>query len=258
VGQAAVEVREKAIDMAAHMLEAAPEDLELNRGRIFVRGSEDRHVTLKQVATVANPLRYAFDEDAQAATQFAPAFEDVGGPPLPDGRVPGLEARSYYSPPHATWASGVHAAIVEVDMDTLSVRFLKYVLVHDCGNMINPLMVEGQVMGGVAQGVGGALYERLVYDEDGQLRNGSFMDFLIPYATEVPRLEMHHQETPSPLNNLGIKGVGEAGAIPVPALTASAVSDALRPMGIEIMEAPLMPDRLFALVSEANGGTDGH
>jgi carbon-monoxide dehydrogenase large subunit len=257
VGKAALEVREKIIDMASNMLEAAVEDIDIAEGRIFVRGSEDRHVTLKQVATVANPLRYAFDQDAQAATQFAPAFEDVGGPPLPDGRVPGLEARSYYSPPHATWASGVHAAIVEVDMDSLEVSFLKYVLVHDCGKMINPAIVEGQVMGGVAQGVGGALYERLVYDEDGQLRNGSFMDFLIPYATEVPRLEMHHQETPSPLNVLGIKGVGEAGAIPVPALTASAVSDALRPLGIEIMEAPLMPDRLFHLVSEVDGAAGG-
>jgi carbon-monoxide dehydrogenase large subunit len=257
VGRAAEQVREKAVDLAANMLEAAPEDLDIERGRIFVRGSKDRYITLKQVATASNPLRYAFDEDAQAATQFAPAFSEATGPPLPENRAPGLESIAYYSPPHATWASGVHAAIVEVDMDTFDVRFLRYVLVHDCGNMINPLLVEGQVMGGVAQGVGGALYEKLEYDEEGQLRNGSFMDFLIPYATEVPRLEMHHQETPSPLNPLGIKGVGEAGAIPVPSLTASAVSDALASLGIEVTEAPLFPDRLFHLVAEARAASTG-
>lgn len=254
IGKAARQVREKALDIAANMLEAAPGDLDIEQGRVFVRGSEDRFVTLKQVATASNPLRYAFDEDAQAATQFAPAFENTGGPPLPDGVVPGLEAHAYYSPPHATWASGVHAAIVEVDMDTFEVRYRKYVLVHDCGNMINPLVVEGQVMGGVAQGIGGALYEKLQYDESGQLRNASFMDFLIPYATEVPRLEMHHLETPSPLNPLGVKGVGEAGAIPVPALTASAVSDALAPLGIEITEAPILPDALFRRVVATQSG----
>ena len=248
IGRAALQVREKAVERAANMLEAAPDDLDIQDGRIFVRGSEQSYVTLKQVATASNPLRYAFDEDAQAATQFAPAYADVSGPPLPEGAAPGLESVAYYSPPHATWASGVHAAVVEVDLETFEVRFVRYALVHDCGNMINPTVVEGQVMGGVAQGVGGALYEKLEYDDSGQLRNASFMDFLIPYATEVPRLEMEHLETPSPLNALGVKGVGEAGAIPVPAIVASAVSDALRPLGIEIMEAPLLPDQLFRLV----------
>jgi CO/xanthine dehydrogenase Mo-binding subunit len=117
--------------------------------------------------------------------------------------------------------------------------------------MINPKVVEGQVMGGVAQGVGGALYEKLAYDELGQLRNGSFVDFLIPYATEVPRVEIHHLETPSPLNPLGIKGAGEAGTIPVAAVTASAVSDALAPFGIVITEAPIFPDQLFRLLEGA-------
>jgi aerobic carbon-monoxide dehydrogenase large subunit len=248
VGKAAKVVRRKALDLAANMLEASPEDLDIEDGDIFVRGSRGRSVTLKQVATASNPLRYAFDEDAQAATQFAPAREETSGPPLPEGAAPGLEAVEFYSPPHATWASGVHAAIVEVDLDTMHVRYLRYVAVHDCGNMINPTVVEGQVTGGVAQGVGGALYEKLEYDDSGQLRNASFMDFLIPYATEVPRVELHHLETPSPLNALGIKGVGEAGTIPVAALTASAVSDALTPFGVNIIEAPILPDRLFTML----------
>jgi len=251
IANAALEVRRKALGFAANMLEASADDLEIEQGEIYVRGSRDRSVTLKQVATAANPLRYAFDEDAQAATQFAPAFASKEGPPLPAGEAPGLEATEFYSPPHATWASGIHAAIVEVDLRTCQVAYRRYVCVHDCGNMINPLIVEGQVMGGVAQGVGGALYEKLEYDEDGQLRNASFMDFLMPYATEVPRVEIHHLETPSPLNPLGIKGVGEAGAIPVPALTASAISDALRPLGVQINEAPVFPDRLFRIVQEA-------
>lgn len=252
IGRAAAAVREKAIAMAANMLEAAPEDLDIEHGRVFVRGSAEPYVTLKQVATAANPLRYAFDEDAQAATQFAPAFKDISGPPLPEGREPGLEAVAYYSPPHATWASGVHAAVVEVDLDTLAVRYVRYALIHDCGNMINPRVVEGQVMGGIAQGVGGALYEKLEYDDQGQLRNASFMDFLVPYATEVPRPTIDHMETPSPLNPLGMKGVGEAGTIPVASLTISAVNDALAPLGVHVDEAPLSPDRLFQLVQAAS------
>lgn len=251
IGRAARTVRRKALELAANMLEASIDDLDIEDGHIFVRGSRRRSVTLKQVATASNPLRYAFDEDAQSATQFAPARAHSTGPPLPDGAVPGLEAVEFYSPPHAAWASGVHAAIVEVDLDTMQVQFVRYVCVHDCGNMINPKVVEGQVMGGVAQGVGGALYEKLEYDDSGQLRNASFMDFLIPYATEVPRVELHHLETPSPLNPLGIKGVGEAGTIPVAALTASAVSDALTSFGVEITEAPILPDALFRMLRES-------
>ena len=197
--------------VAANMLECDPRDLEIENGDIYVKGSRERSVPLRTVATATNPLRYAFDEEAQTATQFASLYGDVTGPPLPEGQAPGLEAWEYYSPPHATWASGVHAAIVEVDLDTFGVEYKRYVCVHDCGSVINPMIVEGQVMGGVAQGVGGALFERLDYDEDGQLTNASFMDFLMPYATEVPRVELHHLETPSPLNALGMKGVGEGG-----------------------------------------------
>jgi CO/xanthine dehydrogenase Mo-binding subunit len=175
--------------------------------------------------------------------------------------VPGLEAVAYYSPPHATWASGAHGAVVEVDPETGQLTYLRYAAVHDCGRVINPMILEGQVMGGVAQGIGGSFYERMAYDADGQLRNASFMDFLMPYATEVPSMRLEHLETPSPLNPLGLKGAGEAGCIPVPALTASAIDDALTEFGVEVRELPLDPARLVALLDEsreASGpGLDG-
>ncbi len=249
--RAAEEVRERAVELAANMLEAAPTDLELVDGRVQVKGSPSRGVTLKQIAVASNPLRYAFDEDAQAATQFAPAHPPDATKPLPEGERPGLEATAWYSPELSTWASGVHAAIVEVDLDTCEVRIVRYVCSHDCGTMINPSVVEGQVLGGVAQGLGGAYYERMVYNEDGQLTNTSFMEFLMPYATEVPRVEIMHRETPTPLNELGVKGVGEAGAIPVPALFASAVQDALRPRGVRVTCVPLSPNRIHALLEPA-------
>jgi carbon-monoxide dehydrogenase large subunit len=245
---AATKVREKAIRLASNMLEAAPEDLDIERGRVFVKGSPDSGITLKQIAVASNPLRYAWDEEAQSATQFAPAHTTEEAP-LPEGEEPGLEATGYYSPAGSTWASGIHAAIIELDPETFEVSWHRYVCSHDCGKMINPTVVEGQVLGGIAQGVGGAMYERLQYDDNGQLRNASFMDFLMPYATEVPHVEVHHLETPTPLNEYGIKGVGEAGAIPVPALFASAVQDALRDRGVRITEAPLNPSRIHAIVS---------
>jgi carbon-monoxide dehydrogenase large subunit len=249
IDRAATSVREKAIRMAANMLEADPEDLVLEDGAVRVKGSPVHAVTLKQIAIASNPLRYAFDADVQAATQFAPAHqnEDV---PLPAGERPGLEATEWYSPSTSTWASGVHAAVVEVDAETCDVRFLRYVCVHDCGRMINPLVVEGQVLGGVAQGVGGAFYERMEYGPDGILANPSLRSFLMPTAADVPRVEIRHRETPTPLNPLGIKGVGEAGAIPVPALFASAVQDALRPLGVRVTRVPLSPTRIHALMTE--------
>jgi CO/xanthine dehydrogenase Mo-binding subunit len=133
---------------------------------------------------------------------------------------------------------------VRVDPRTFSLKILKYVVVHDCGRVINPLVLEGQIQGGVAQGIAGSFYERLLYDEEGQLRNASFMEFLMPYSTEIPDVEMHHVETPSPLNPLGIKGAGEAGTIPVAAMLASAIEDAT---GLPISEMPLHPSRLFDL-----------
>jgi carbon-monoxide dehydrogenase large subunit len=168
--------------------------------------------------------------------------------PVAEGEEPGLEGKDFYSPEHATFASGMHAAIVETDPATAEIRILRYAVVHDCGNLINPMVVEGQIHGGVAQGVGGALYERMAYDEGGQLLNASFMDFLMPYVTEIPDgIEIDHLETPSPLNPLGIKGAGEAGVIPVSAVVAAAIEDA---EGIPIRAMPISPSDLHTLREE--------
>jgi len=144
-----------------------------------------------------------------------------------------------------------------VDVETGQLAFLKYVVQHDCGTLVNPTIVEGQIHGGVAQGIGGALYEKLVYDDSGQLLTGSFMDFLIPTAMEVPEIEVAHLETPSPLNPLGVKGVGEAGAIPVPALVAEAIDDALAPFGVRVREMPLSPTRILELIEDARARAGG-
>lgn len=248
---AARKVREKAQQVAAELFEAAPEDIELADGKVFVRDAPHRALTLGQVAISANPLRYAYGENARKLMGMKLAGPRPG-PALPEERgAPGLEASAYYSPPHGSFASGVHGAIIEVDLTTGQVSFLKYAAVHDCGRLINPTIVEGQVHGGVAQGIGGAFYERLVYDETGQLSNASFMDYLLPTAAEVPPIVVDHVETPSPLNPLGVKGAGEAGVIPVAALFASAIDDALAPFGVRIREMPLHPCRLYELLQEA-------
>jgi len=243
VALAARKVRAKALRIAGEALEVDPGDLEVVDGVIRVRGVPDAEIPLKTVAVLANPLRYAFDEEARRATQFA-----VGGgverPPVADEDEPGLEATDYYSPLRSTFANGVHAAVVETDPETAEVRILRYCVLHDCGRLINPRIVEGQIHGGVAQGVGGALYERIVYDENGQLLNASFMDFLMPYASEVPKVETDHLETPSPLNPLGVKGAGEAGVIPGAAVLASAISDA---EGFFVDRMPISPSELWEL-----------
>jgi carbon-monoxide dehydrogenase large subunit len=247
---AAVKVREKARQVAADLFEAAPEDIELADGKVFVRDAPQRALTLGQVAIAANPLRYAYGENARRLMQMRLAAPRPG-PALPEERGgPGLEATAFYSPPRGTFASGVHGAIVEVDPATGMVSFLKYVAVHDCGRLINPLVVEGQIHGGVAQGIGGAFYERLVFDDQAQLLNASFMDYLLPTVEEMPPMQVEHIETPSPLNPLGVKGAGEAGAIPVPALFASAVDDALAPFAVRVREMPLDPCRLHVLLKE--------
>jgi carbon-monoxide dehydrogenase large subunit len=237
-------VAEKARHIAAEHLEADPADLELAGGRVRVKGSPERGIPLAAVAVLSNPMRYAFGGGTEAATQFA--AKPRPGPPLLEGEQPGLEATGYFSPVGSAWAAGCHAAYVRVDPETYRLEILKYVVVHDCGRLINPLVVEGQIEGGVAQGIGGAFYERLAYDEEGQLRNASFMEFLMPYATEIPAIEIDHIETPSPLNPLGIKGAGEAGVIPVGAVLAAAIEEA---MGVPITEMPLSPLKLFELVS---------
>jgi aerobic carbon-monoxide dehydrogenase large subunit len=246
IHKAAIIVRQKILEAAANMLEVDIDNIDLHDSAAWIKGS-NRFVPFAAIATASNPLRYAFNKAAQAATQFAPASRH-DGPPLAEGQAPGIEATDYYSPPASTWAYGVHAAIIEVDPQLCTVRIQKYVCVHDCGNMINPMIVEGQVFGGIAQGIGGALYEKLEYEPDGNLANASLMDFLVPYATEIPPVSILHLETPSPLNPLGVKGVGEAGCIAVGAVVASGVEDALKPLGpIKFRHVPLTP----RMISEA-------
>ncbi len=225
---AAKAVREKILKLASEELEVSEDDLELKDGRVFVKGVPQKAIELGELAVKANPLRGA----------------------VKPGTEPGLEATAYFGPERGATAFGVHAMIVEVDPDTCDVRILKYVVVHDCGTVINPMILEGQIHGGVAQGIGNAFYEQLVYDENGQLLNASFMDYLLPTASDVPNIETDHTETPSPLNPLGIKGAGEAGAIPVGALFAQAVENALAEYGLEICEIPLSPNKLFELLQQ--------
>jgi carbon-monoxide dehydrogenase large subunit len=233
---AAQAVRAKAIKVAATALEAREEDLELAGGRVVVRGSPDRSITLAQLAVTANPLRGT----------------------IPEGwEQPGLEASRFFAPPRGTFPMGVHAALVEVDVRTGLVTFLRYLVVHDCGKVINPLILEGQIRGGVAQGIGNCFYEKLVYDDGGQLLTQTFMDYLLPTTAEVPAVEIAHLETPTPMNPLGIKGAGEAGVIPVPALFAQALDDALADFGFYIREMPLSPSRLREMLRNAGRPAGG-
>jgi CO/xanthine dehydrogenase Mo-binding subunit len=243
VGLAAAKVRQKALRIAADALEVDPGDLEIVDGVVRVAGAPSTSIPLSTVAVLSNPLRYAFDASAAAATQFA-GTASPDRPPVDEDDEPGLEGTDYYSPIRSTFASGMHAAVVETDPETAEIRVLRYCVVHDCGTLVNPMIVDGQIHGGVAQGVGGALYEKVEYDENGQILNASFMDFLMPYATEVPRIETDHLETPSPLNPLGIKGAGEAGVIPGMAVFAAAIEDA---EGFPVRRMPMSPSDLFEL-----------
>jgi len=227
---AAMAVREKVLDLASRVLNAPKEALELAHGRVSVGGSTDSGIGLGELAGKANPLRGA----------------------VRPGTEPGLESTAYFGPDRGSTASGVHAIIVEVDPETATVAVKRYLVVHDCGVIINPLLVEGQIHGGVAHGIGNAFYEQLVYDDQGQLLNASFMDYLLPTATDVPAIETAHRETASPFNPMGLKGVGEAGCIPTGAVFAQAVEDALDGSGVEITEIPLSPNRLFELIDAAS------
>jgi aerobic carbon-monoxide dehydrogenase large subunit len=230
---AAAEVRKKALAVAADHLEAAPEDLMLEDGRITVRGTPGRSLALGDVAAIATAPR--------------PGYA------LPGAMDPGLEASGYVHVPQSTYSNGAHAAIVEVEPETGAVRILKYVAVDDCGTMINPLVVEGQIHGGIAHGIGNALSEEIVYDGAGQLVTGTLMDYALPRAADVPPLAVHHVVTPSPLNPLGVKGAGEGGTLPAPAAIANAVADALRPLRVAVTEMPLTRERLWRRIRAAGG-----
>jgi carbon-monoxide dehydrogenase large subunit len=231
VDQAAGLVRAKILRLAAEHFECAEADLVLENGAVALAGVPGRTISLAALAGLANPMRGA----------------------VALGTEPGLEATSYFGPARGATAAGAHAMIVEVDPETLMIKILRYVVAHDCGTVINPLIVAGQVQGGVAQGIGNAFYEQLVFDDQAQLLNGTLADYLVPSALEVPRLELVHTVTPSPLNPLGVKGVGEAGAIPVGALFAQALEDALAlpTRGVELNEIPLGPNRLWELARGA-------
>jgi CO/xanthine dehydrogenase Mo-binding subunit len=231
VNEAAKVVREKILRIAAEHFECDEADLVLADGQVSVAGVPGKAVRLGELALKANPMRGA----------------------VRPGSEPGLEATRYFGPPRGATASGVHAMLIELDPETFSVHVLKYVVVHDCGTVINPLILAGQIHGGVAQGIGNAFYERLVFDEQGQLLTASLADYLLPTALDVPRMELEHALTTSPLNPLGIKGAGEAGAIPVGALFAQAIEDALglSGKGIELLEIPLSPHRLWHLAGGA-------
>jgi aerobic carbon-monoxide dehydrogenase large subunit len=230
VNEAAKTVRQKMLRLAAEHFECAEEDLVVDDGKISIVGIPGKSIKIGELALKANPMRGA----------------------VRPGTEPGLESTQYFGPPSGATASGVHAMIVEVDPQTFMLKVLKYVVVHDCGTIINPLILAGQIHGGVAQGIGNAFYEELVFDEQGQLINASLADYLLPSALEVPRMEIAHTVTASPLNPLGIKGAGEAGAIPVGPLFAQAIENALglAERGIELNEIPLSPNRLFALTAK--------
>jgi carbon-monoxide dehydrogenase large subunit len=168
---------------------------------------------------------------------------------LPEDLEPGLEETFYFVPSTVTWANAVHVAVIEVDVQTGGIKLLDYSVAHDAGTLINPLLVDGQIHGGVAQGIGAALYEEIAYDQNGQLLSGSFVNYLLPGSMEVPPIKTVHVESPSPLNPLGVKGLGEGGAIAPPAAIANALADALSDFRPQVNEIPLTPDRVLALLA---------
>jgi carbon-monoxide dehydrogenase large subunit len=223
-------IKEKARLLASHLLEAAVEDMDYANGRFFVKGSPDKFKTIQEIALMAN---VAWN--------------------LPQGMEAGLEASSFYDPPNFTYPFGTHVAVVEVDADTGHVQLTRYVAVDDCGPQINPIIVEGQVHGGVVQGIGQALWEEAVYDETGQLLTGSLTDYAIPRADLLPDIEVLSTVTPSPHHPLGVKGIGEAGTIASTCTVYNAVIDALEPFKVKAIQMPLTPERVWRAIHERRG-----
>ncbi len=231
LARCAVKVADKAKAIVAHNLEASPEDIELTGDRFAVKGSPDKGMTLAEVAGAAY-LNW-----------------------VPEGMEPGLEATTFWEPENFVFPFGAHAAIVDLDPETGKVKLLRYVAVDDCGNAINPMLIDGQVHGGVVHAIGQALYERVHYDEQGQLVTGTFVDYALPTAAELPAIETDRTVTPSPVNSMGVKGVGEAGTIAASAAVTNAVIDALRPLGVTYINMPLSPMRIWEAIAEAKGAS---
>jgi carbon-monoxide dehydrogenase large subunit len=227
VRRACTKVVDKSRKLAAHLFEAAEEDVVFEQGKFYVRGSPD---------------------NAKAFAEVAFASYGMG---LPEGMEQGLEAVAYFDPPNLVWPFGAHICMVEVDAETGSVKLLKYVAVDDCGNVINPMIVEGQIHGGIAQGIAQALFEEVVYTPDGALATGTLLDYMVPTANEMPEYAIDSTVTPSPTNELGVKGIGEAGTIASSAAVINAICDALAPMGIKHVDMPASPDRLWKQIKEA-------
>ena len=221
-------VVDKARKLAAHLLEAAEEDIVVDQGRYQVKGSPDRARTLGEIAFAAY------------------------GAEFPEGMEQGLEAVTFFDPPNFTWPFGTHVCVLEVDPETGGVDLQKYVAVDDCGNVINPMIVDGQIHGGIVQGLAQALFEEVIYDRaSGQLQTATLLDYLAPTANEIPPLVLDRTVTPTDSNDLGVKGVGEAGTIGSSAAVINAICDALAPLGITHVEMPARPDRLWSLIQEA-------
>jgi carbon-monoxide dehydrogenase large subunit len=231
ISSAARSVAAKVIQAAATMLKLAPEDLELADGRVRARGMQGVALTFGEIAQ---------------------ALSGKPGIALPGNLPPGLAASCDFQPEAMTYTSGTHICEAEVDIATGEVNLHRYVVVHDCGRMINPLLVEGQILGAVAHGIGATLYERMVYDSSGQPLTASLADYLLPTSDCVPAIEIHHMESPSPFNPLGVKGAAESGTIGAPAAIVSAIEDALRPFGVNITDLPVTPPGLLALIRAAN------
>jgi carbon-monoxide dehydrogenase large subunit len=229
IARCATKVADKCKAVVAHKLEAAPEDIEVQGDRFSVKGSPDKGMSLAEIAG------------------------DVYLNLVPDGMEPGLEETTFYDPENFVFPFGAHACIVDVDAETGKVKVVRYVAVDDCGNGINPLLIDGQIHGGIAHAIGQALYERVAYDEDGQLVTGTFVDYALPTAAELPSFELDRTETPSPVNSLGAKGVGEAGTIAASPAVTNAVIDALRPLGVTYINMPLTPMRVWEAIQQARG-----
>jgi len=226
-------VAEKARQAASSMLEVGPDDLELIDGAVRVKGAPDLQRSLADIAQ---------------------ALSGVAGFSLPANVTPGLAAAVDYQPAAITYTNGAHVAEVEVDIDTGHVRLTRYIVVHDCGRMINPMMVEGQVHGAVVHGIGMTLYEWMQYDNAGQPLTVILTDYLLPTSDAVPHIEIYHMESPTPLNPLGVKGAAESGTIGAPPAIVSAIEDALRPLNVRITDLPVTPERLLALIRAASAG----